>query len=325
MIVVDGNDGTGKSTLVAALDALGFEVRDRGLPTKATDEGVPETVPDDDLYLILDAPEETCRTRLEAAGKDMDEHWHRPETLAHYRTRFREVAAAFGVELLDSSGTPEETLAKALERIGCPAPPVRVGIPKGRLFDGIERTMREAGFPMEVAPRNYHPKCDGLRPFILKPRSIPQMVALGLLDAGFCGRDLVEESGYDDRIEVAADLGTNPVRLMAAAPDPSILDAPPSRPLVIATEFPHIADRWASARNLAHISINTWGSTEAWAPTYADLVLDVVETGETMAANGLTILEEVLRSTTVLIVRSGKPCAARHTKLAAALRRSADD
>lgn len=321
MIVVDGNDGTGKSTLVAALVTLGYEVADRGLPTRATDDGLPAELPPGEAYVILDAPEEVCRARLAAAGKDLAEKWHTPEALAHYRTRFREVAAELGVPLVDSSGSREQSLASALAGLGIRPAPWRLGVPKGRLFDAVAGAMAAAGFPLEVAPRNYHPRCPGLRPFILKPRSIPQMVALGLLDAGFCGRDLVEESGYDDRLRVALDLGLQRVRLVAASADPALLERPPRRPLVIATEFPLVADRWATARQLAHICIHTWGSTEAWAPEYADLVVDVVETGETLAANGLTLIEELFTSTTVLVVGTDPPGPPEHHRLVAELRR----
>lgn len=183
----------------------------------------------------------------------------------------------------------------------------RVGIPKGRLFDAVAAELQRAGFPLDVSPRNYHPRCPGLTAFILKPRSVPQMVALGLLDLGFCGRDLVVESGYDDRLEVLADLGIQPVRMMAAAARADMIESPPRKPVVIATEFPAIADKWATGHNLAHICINTWGSTEAWAPAYADIVVDVVETGDTLRANGLVVIEELMRSTTVLIGRAGAP------------------
>jgi len=188
----------------------------------------------------------------------------------------------------------------------------RVGIPKGRLFDAVTAAFASAGFPLEVAARNYHPRCPGVTAFILKPRSVPQMVALGLLDMGLCGRDLVVESGYDDRLRVLADLGIQPVRVVAASAQPDILAHPPRKPVVIATEFPSLADRWATGHNLAHICIHTWGSTEAWAPAYADIVVDVVETGETLRANGLTVLEEIMLSTTVLIGRADAPELADH-------------
>jgi ATP phosphoribosyltransferase len=325
MIIVDGNDGTGKTTLVASLAAMGYEVRDRGLPTKATVDGMPDTIPEDEVYIILDVPEELSRARLEKSGKDLNEYWHTPEALTLYRAKFREVAEALGVPLIDATGTPEEVLSTVMDYFNIRSTPIRVGIPKGRLFDTVAQSMANAGYPIEVRPRNYHPRCEGLKAFILKPKSIPQMVALNLLDAGFCGRDLVAESGYDDRLSIIVDLGAQPVALVAAAAQPDILDSPPKRPLVIATEFPFIADRWATARNLAHICINTWGSTEAWVPEYADIVIDVVDTGATMSAHGLTILDTVMQSTTVLIANSRRPCHMLHHKFTSNLRKLKHD
>jgi non-canonical purine NTP pyrophosphatase (RdgB/HAM1 family) len=113
-VVVDGHDGTGKSTLVASLRALGYTVADRGLPTKLTDGPDREPAPDE-LFLILDAPVEVSRERLRAAGKDLDERYHTVADLTHYRARFLEVAAALpGAQLIASTGSTSETLGLAL-------------------------------------------------------------------------------------------------------------------------------------------------------------------------------------------------------------------
>lgn len=319
MIVVDGNDGTGKSTLVAALHALGWDVRDRGMPTKATDHGLPETLPADEEYLILDLPEATSRERLARAGKDLEEEYHTLASLTRYRARFRDIAASLGVPLLDARGTPEEVLAAALDQLGLPREPLRLGLPKGRLLESTSRALAAAGFPLELAsPRDLHPRCPGLRPFLLKPKAIPAMVAHGLLDLGLCGRDLVIESDLDDRLQVLVDLATHRVRIVAAAADPGLIDRPPPRPLVIASELPLVADRWATGRNLAHLTVNTWGSTEAWVPAHADVCVDVVESGATLAANGLVELETLFESTTVLVAPLGRS-PARHHRLPRAL------
>jgi phosphoribosylaminoimidazole-succinocarboxamide synthase len=113
MIVIDGNDGVGKTTLCQSLRELGFVVADRGLPTKATD--TPELTQDpEDTYVILDAPVEQYYQRLLRAQKDMSERWHTIDALTHYRTRFREVANWWGVPLINAAGTKEETLALVL-------------------------------------------------------------------------------------------------------------------------------------------------------------------------------------------------------------------
>jgi ATP phosphoribosyltransferase len=72
------------------------------------------------------------------------------------------------------------------------------------------------------------------------------------------------------------------------------------KPRAIPPEYPGLAGRWALRHNLAHIALQTWGSTEAYAPDDADVVLDCVETGRTLEANGLVVLERVARSATHL-------------------------
>jgi XTP/dITP diphosphohydrolase len=113
-VVVDGNDGTGKTTLVAGLRALGYTVADRGLPTKLSDG--PDRAPaPDEIFLILDAPVEVSRARLAAAGKDLDERYHTVADLTHYRDRFLAVAASLpGAHLIASTGTAAENLGQAL-------------------------------------------------------------------------------------------------------------------------------------------------------------------------------------------------------------------
>lgn len=305
-IVVDGNDGTGKTTLVRALDALGFLVQDRGLPTRASDDGVPprDQWPTGERYVILDVPVEVSRERLRLAGKSLEERYHTVEDLTFYRARYVEVAKGFGVPLIDATGTPEETVQRVLESLGLSGP-LRVGIPKGRLQAQVVELLRtRAGLDFgTLAPRELTLTLGGIRFYLLKPRSIPQLVAMGFLDAGFCGQDLIAESGYDDRLATFHDLGVQRVELCVAAASAEILQRPPDRPVAIATEFPLLASRWAFSQNLSHIVLSSWGSTEAWVPDLADVIVDVVETGATLEANGLTLLATLLTSTTVLFER----------------------
>jgi thymidylate kinase len=110
-LVVDGNDGTGKSTLARALAERGLTVEDRGVPTKMTDD--PQVAPDpEEFYVILDAPVEVCRERLLRAGKNLDEAYHTVEDLTFYRQRFLEVAAQLdNCILIDAGGSADVVLA----------------------------------------------------------------------------------------------------------------------------------------------------------------------------------------------------------------------
>jgi thymidylate kinase len=120
-IVLDGNDGTGKSTLSAKLKEMGFKhVADRGIPTKMTDDLALRPGPEHEgeVYVVLDAPVPVCRARLAAAGKDMNEKYHTVQDLTFYRDQYMRVAGTLGVFLIDSSGTPETTLARVMFFLG---------------------------------------------------------------------------------------------------------------------------------------------------------------------------------------------------------------
>ncbi len=182
---------------------------------------------------------------------------------------------------------------------------MRLALCKGRLLPGVLALLEEAGITFAfTSDRDYRPTCAGadLEAKILKVRAIPQLIALGRFAVGFCGLDLVQEAAYEHVVPIL-DLGLTPVELVVAVREgqEGILENPPKRPLLVATEYEHTADRWASRHNLAHITIQTWGSTEAYAPEDADVVFDCRETGATLVANGLVVVERLLRSTTYLI------------------------
>jgi ATP phosphoribosyltransferase len=184
---------------------------------------------------------------------------------------------------------------------------MRLAIPKGHLYKEVMALLERAGIIFAFkSDRDYNPTCNypGLRAKLVRPQATPQLITLGNFQAGFCGLDLLRESGYDEMVEPILDLGLSAVRLVVAVPvaDKDILKNPPKRPVVIATEYEQIAADWAIKKGLSHIIIQTYGSTEAYAPEDADIIFDCVETGATIKANGLVIIEEILKSTTHLIV-----------------------
>lgn len=125
VIVIDGNDGVGKSTVVEKLRALGWNVKDRGATTKLTDNPGASLPESNEISFILDAPVETSRGRLQNAGRDLYEKYHTVEDLTKYRARFSEVAESHPdlFKVVDASGPVEKTLeviiAELYERPNC--------------------------------------------------------------------------------------------------------------------------------------------------------------------------------------------------------------
>jgi len=349
MIVVDGNDGTGKSTLVASLRALGYEVADRGLPTKLTDAVGPNlerAMETDDratgeLYVILDAPVEVSRARLAAANRDLDEKYHTVADLTYYRDRFRLVAERLGVTLVNAEGTPQSVLENVLSELRASPRLPRVAIPTGRLESGARGELGLRGYALEEKSRLYRlPVVNQIAPCRLKARSIPTAVALGMVEVGIVSTDIMRESIFDGQLEVVATFprGMTRPKLCVLAAQDHLQPAPiaswqganvvrgtyrsgrqPDRPVVIATEYPRLASQWAYAQSLAHVCVQTHGTTEAWVPDLADLAVDIVDTGDTAAANGLQIVAEVMAIDLVVIVQIGAR-GARHLQFVTAMR-----
>jgi ATP phosphoribosyltransferase len=178
---------------------------------------------------------------------------------------------------------------------------LRLALPKGRMQNGVLRLLAEAGIDMSTADRDYRPAAgvDGLDVKVLKPQNIIEMLDLGSRDLGFAGADWVAELGID-LVEVL-DTGLDPVRLVAAAPT-AILEGGklPKRRLVVASEYEGIAKRWIATQGMDAEFVRSYGATEVFPPEDADCIVDNTATGSTLRANGLSIVDEVMKSTTRL-------------------------
>jgi|GEM_PF-66070 len=115
LVVIDGNDGVGKSTVVAKLKQLGWQVADRGVATKLTDDSKAPLPAENEFHFILDAPVEISQERLTKAGKSLTEKYHTLEDLTHYRARFLEVSQLHPrFNVIDSGGAVRHTLEQIL-------------------------------------------------------------------------------------------------------------------------------------------------------------------------------------------------------------------
>lgn len=178
---------------------------------------------------------------------------------------------------------------------------IRLGLPKGRMQDGVLEVLGEAGIRVRASARGYRPTVPlpGFEAKVLKPQNIIEMLAHGSRDLGFAGADWVAELGVD-LVEVL-DTGLDPVSLVAAAPKELLEEgALPSRHLVVATEYARLGQAWIEERGLDATLVRSYGATEVFPPEDADLIVDLTATGETLRANGLVVVDELARSSTRL-------------------------
>ncbi|MDA1041299.1 MAG: ATP phosphoribosyltransferase, partial [Planctomycetota bacterium] len=192
---------------------------------------------------------------------------------------------------------------------------LRVGIPsKGRLSEIASQLLNDAGLSFRRSERTLFARCKDMPVEItfLRTDDIPVLTAEGAIDLGITGADLVAESGCD--LVSRLDLGVGLCRLALCVPDESGIDDPTQlADKRIATSFPRVTRQWLAARGVDAHFVDLSGSVEIMISLgVADAIVDLVETGSTLAANRLRVLDEIGRYETVLIQNQ----ALRHAALA---------
>lgn len=178
---------------------------------------------------------------------------------------------------------------------------LKLAIPKGRMYEGVSRLLAEAGMGLASTSRDYRPSIaeSGYEVKLLKPRAIVEMLGEGRRDLGFAGADWVREREAD--VVEVLDTGLDRVRLVAAAPTDLLQNSElPERRLVVASEYVRIARDWIERTSLDASVLVSYGATEVLPPEDADCIVDNTATGATLAANGLTIIDEIMTSSTKL-------------------------
>ncbi len=184
---------------------------------------------------------------------------------------------------------------------------IKLGLPKGSLQESTFSLMKRAGWNFKVGSRSYVPTVDdpAIAARLIRPQEIARYVELGLLDAGLTGYDWIYENGADI-IEVAelcySKATSNPVRWVVAVPNDSpiqsVKDLQGKR---IATEAVGLTKRYLTDHGVTAEIEFSWGATEVKAPELVDAIVELTETGSSLRANQLRIVDTVLTSTTRLI------------------------
>lgn len=180
-------------------------------------------------------------------------------------------------------------------------------MPKGSLQEATFSLFERAGFRFRAGARSYHPIVDDddLEPVLLRPQEIPGYVQDGVIDAGLTGHDWVMDNGVDVH-EVCelrySKLTSNPIRVVLAVHNDSPYEkAEDLNGKRVATEYVRLARRFFEERGIDVNVEFSWGACEVKVPNLVDAIVVNTETGSSLRANNLRIIDTLLTSTTRLI------------------------
>ena len=184
---------------------------------------------------------------------------------------------------------------------------LKLGIPAGSLQEATAELFRKAGYKIKFSSRSYYPEIDDdeIECLLIRAQEMARYVQQGILDAGITGYDWIQETGADvhEVCElVFSKVSRRPVRWVLAVPNDSpvqsVQDLEGKR---IATEAVGLTKRYLEQHQVSASVEFSWGATEVKPPRLADAIVEVTETGSSLRANDLRIVDEVLQSTTRLI------------------------
>ena len=184
---------------------------------------------------------------------------------------------------------------------------LKIGIPKGSLENATVDLFRRAGFQITVSSRSYFPAIDDteIECMLIRAQEMARYVEDGVLDAGLTGRDWVQENNA--QVQTVADLiyakqSFGKVRWVLAVPESSpVRSVKDLEGKIIATELVAATQRYLQSHGVTAKVEFSWGATEVKPPELADAIVEVTETGSSLRANKLRIVETVMESNTQLI------------------------
>ncbi len=184
---------------------------------------------------------------------------------------------------------------------------LRLGLPKGSLQESTFKLFKKAGYNVTVGSRSYYPDFDDgeIQAMLIRAQEMAKYVDDGVLDAGLTGKDWILEQGADVK-EVAelnyAKGGLRPVQWVIAVPNDSkikkVKDLQGKR---IATELVGYTRKYLKSQGVKAEIDFSWGATEVKPPHLADAIVELTETGSSLKANNLRIVETILESSTRFI------------------------
>lgn len=182
-----------------------------------------------------------------------------------------------------------------------------LGIPKGSLEKSTSEMFAKAGYKISISSRSYYPEIDDdeIECMLIRAQEMSRYVEKGILDCGLTGHDWIEENG-SDVVEVAelvyGKVGRKPLRWVLAVPNGSdIKEAKDLEGKLIATEAVGMTERYLARHGVNATVEFSWGATEVKPPVLADAIVEITETGSSLRANNLEIIDTLCESTTRFI------------------------
>lgn len=190
-------------------------------------------------------------------------------------------------------------------------PILKLGIPKGSLEDATINLYERAGWKIRKHARNYFPDINDpdIKASLCRTQEMSEHIVAGVLDAGIAGRDWIREAGHEDKVVQICDLvysksSNRPCRWVLAVAGDSPYEKPEDLAgKRISTELVGVTKRYFEEKNIPVEVYYSWGATEAKVvDNLADAIVEVTETGTTIKAHGLKIIDEIMTSCPVFIV-----------------------
>lgn len=184
---------------------------------------------------------------------------------------------------------------------------LRLGLPKGSLQTATFDMLARAGYHCRVGSRSYYPTIDDpeIEPVLMRAQEIPRYVADGKLDAGLSGLDWILETEADVRQVcdlVYSKASPAPARWVVAVDEKSSIESPQGlQGKRLATELRNVTLKYLAEKGVKAEVEFSWGATEVKVPDMVDAIVELTETGASLSANNLRILDTVLETNTKLI------------------------
>jgi len=186
-----------------------------------------------------------------------------------------------------------------------PIDTLRMGLPSGSLQRATSELFEKAGYKISVPERSVFPKFDDpkISAVLFRAQEISRYIVDGIIDCGLTGHDWIVENGNESDVHEICTLeysraSSNPARWVLAVPEESKVEKPEDlKGAIIATELVNTTRKWFAARNIPVTVEFSWGTTEIKA-RILDAIVDITETGSSMRANNLRIIDTILSSTT---------------------------